>query len=192
MKSYKINEIFYSIQGEGRNVGMPCVFVRFSGCNLACNYCDTRHIPHKKMVAEAILEILTFHECPNVVFTGGEPMLQLDLILLLLLKQYHFKLFLETNGTIDKPAVLEMMDWVTISPKNLDSWKLRKGNELKLVLTPEIEIRQFMNFDFKYHYLQPCYGFDNKPKNLDEVISNINLLPQWNLSLQLQKHFGWR
>ncbi len=133
---YSINEIFYSLQGEGRWSGTPMVFVRFSACNLRCPFCDTDFSMGKRMSAD---EIITEAErigagCGRVVFTGGEPSLQLDRKLV---KAFHDKgyfIHIETNGTGKLP---EGIDWTTLSPKS--DWqkgaetKIDKADELKLV-----------------------------------------------------------
>lgn len=76
---YRINEIFYSLQGEGRNTGRATVFVRFSGCNLRCPFCDTDFKEYTEMTADEILEtIRPWKRCGFVVLTGGEPSLQTD------------------------------------------------------------------------------------------------------------------
>ena len=98
----KINEIFYSIQGEGYYTGVPAIFIRFSGCNLNCEFCDTDHSLGKIMSDEEILDIIRKFPAKHVVLTGGEPSMQLDDCFLSLLKAQGFYLQIETNGTLTK------------------------------------------------------------------------------------------
>ena len=112
---YRVNEIFYSLQGEGRNTGRAAVFIRFSGCNLRCSFCDTDFSSYTEMSGDDILEaIRPWKHCGFVVLTGGEPSLQVDDALVDALHREGFCLAMETNGT---HAVPEGIDWVTVSPK---------------------------------------------------------------------------
>ena len=112
MTSYRINEIFYSLQGEGFWTGTPAVFVRFSGCNLRCPFCDTAHQAFTPMSADDILSACS--EAPVVVLTGGEPGLQVDAALIEALHGAGYRVHIETNGTVALPGGI---DWVTLSPK---------------------------------------------------------------------------
>ena len=98
---YKVNEIFYSLQGEGRWSGRPAVFVRMSGCNLKCPFCDTDFKGYKEMSAEDILAACLEKggDCRFIVLTGGEPTLQVDAELIHLLHQQGYYLSMETDGT---------------------------------------------------------------------------------------------
>jgi organic radical activating enzyme len=159
---YKVNEIFYTLQGEGAHSGIPAVFVRFSGCNLRCPWCDTDFAEYTKMSAEEIVqEMLSLYDTPNerrkmCVLTGGEPSLQVDKELIDTLHQAGFYICIETNGTHSLP---DGIDWITCSPKEFSlqhsvfsdqpsaisrqkPLALRKVNEVKVVFTgtydPEI------------------------------------------------------
>lgn len=113
---YRVNEIFYSLQGEGRWMGRPAVFLRMSGCNLRCPFCDTDFKGYKEMTAEEIADACAQKggECQFIVITGGEPTLQVDATLTQTLHAKGFYLAMETNGTHPIP---EGIDWVTCSPK---------------------------------------------------------------------------
>ncbi len=100
---YRVNEIFYSLQGEGFWTGTPVVFVRFSGCNLQCPFCDTDHKPYREMSAQEILREVQQYRCPRICLTGGEPLLQLDDELLDTFSA--FIVHMETNGSVNKPEV---------------------------------------------------------------------------------------
>jgi 7-carboxy-7-deazaguanine synthase len=104
----KVNEIFYSIQGESSYAGRPCLFVRLTGCNLRCSYCDTRYAYEEgtEMEIETILNHLSAYPCFLVEVTGGEPLLQKEtpaLVRSLLAKRYH--VLMETNGSQDVSVV---------------------------------------------------------------------------------------
>jgi len=112
----RINEIFTSIQGEGFFTGVPAVFVRTSGCNLKCSFCDTNHESGEEMSIEAILKEVAKNNIRHIVITGGEPTLQPELPQLV--EQLHAKGYfiqIETNGTRPVPTLI---DWVTCSPKS--------------------------------------------------------------------------
>jgi len=116
---YKVSEIFYSIQGEGPQLGMPAIFIRLSGCNLECPWCDSKYALHQGVhmkLEEIVEDISAYGECPNVVITGGEPMLQplWDLIVSLLRIDKH--IFIETNGTIYDPTLIGYATFI-VSPK---------------------------------------------------------------------------
>ena len=159
---YKVNEIFYTLQGEGAHSGIPAVFVRFSGCNLHCPWCDTEFTSHTDMTAEEIVaEALSLYDIPNerrrmVVLTGGEPSLQVDKPLIDALHQAGFYICIETNGTHPLP---DGIDWITCSPKMVcppSSLALKKVNEVKVVFTgdynPEIWREQL---EAEHWMLQP-------------------------------------
>jgi organic radical activating enzyme len=128
---YQINEIFYSIQGEGVSIGYPAIFVRFSGCNLACPFCDTEHDTFTEYSLDSLVSAIVSlraklgmrqgyglfpKDRPRCIFTGGEPMLQLDVNLIGALREAGFLLCIETNGTIGEQWLISL-DEVTVSPK---------------------------------------------------------------------------
>lgn len=111
----KINEIFYSLQGEGRHTGVPSVFVRFSGCNLRCPFCDTRHEEGRMMSDAEIFAEVARYPGEWVILTGGEPGLWIDEEFVTSLKKATGKrVAIETNGTRPLPSSI---DWVCVSPK---------------------------------------------------------------------------
>jgi 7-carboxy-7-deazaguanine synthase len=181
MKTYKINEVFYSIQGEGMYTGFPAIFVRFSGCNKKCHFCDTPHQTYNLFTAEELIEEIREIEstCKRVILTGGEPLMQLDKVLVDLLHSNLYQIHIETNGSI-VPGFIGEIDWVTVSPKDKD-WELRFGNELKVVNEGQ-NLVPFENTDFEYFFLQPCSML-----NIPETIERVKKNPKWSLSLQQQK-----
>ncbi len=194
---YNIVEIFHSVQGEGHRVGIPHVFVRFGKCNLQCEWCDTDFETYSKWKAIDILaEIMKFN-CKNVIFTGGEPMLNDLWPLHRLLKTRQYSISIESNGTIAIPEGL--VDWITISPKDqmYPHVKIRQrtGDELKCVFVgQELTMYDELKSGFKHLYLQPCYiEADTVEQNginfsmTEEVVKNN---PGWRLSLQTHKWMG--
>ena len=121
---YKVNDIFYSLQGEGYNTGRAAVFVRFAGCNLRCPFCDTEFDSFREMTCEEIVAEMTHYPARLAVLTGGEPTLQVDEAFIDLLHQHGFKVAMESNGTRPAP---QNLDWLTVSPKVSGEGWLVKG-----------------------------------------------------------------
>lgn len=185
---YRVNEIFYSLQGEGFWTGTPMVFVRLSGCNLACPFCDTDHRAGRPMTAEELVQAVRAEgPCKRVCLTGGEPLLQADRELVDALHLAGYKIHLETNGTRPVP---EGVDWVTLSPKEdfVTGGKvvLERADELKLVLAPGTDPAKWAGFPASWHFLQPCAAPDGSD-NTAETVAYIQEHPQWRLSLQTHK-----
>lgn len=186
---YKINEIFYSLQGEGRWAGTPMVFIRFSGCNLRCGFCDTDFIAFKEMGLEDIVSLVEriSGACQRICVTGGEPSLQIDEAFVSAFHKKGYKIHIETNGTRSLP---EGIDWVTFSPKQdlfPDSpLALEKADELKLVYTGS-DPKHWEDFPAGYYYLQPCSCL-----NTEEVVAYVMDHPLWQLSLQTHKYIDIR
>ncbi|MBR1877952.1 MAG: radical SAM protein [Paludibacteraceae bacterium] len=206
---YKINEVFYTLQGEGAHSGIPAVFVRFSGCNLRCPWCDTDFADYSEMDAEEIVAtVKELYNIPNerrrmVVLTGGEPSLQIDETLVQALHAAGFYICIETNGTRPLPAGI---DWITCSPKEGTQPVLKQVNEVKVVYTgtynPDIW-REHLKAE--HWLLQPLRyngewllqsGIDewedDRNDNLDETVRYILSHPFWRLSVQLHKIVGIR
>ena len=205
---YRVNEIFYTLQGEGAHSGIPAVFVRFSGCNLRCPWCDTDFTDCNEMTAEQIVaEVVELYDIPNerhkmCVLTGGEPSIQVDKTLIDALHEAGFYISIETNGTRPLP---EGIDWITCSPKEGTKLALRKVNEVKVVFTgtydPEVWREQI---EAEHWLLQPLRftgawlienidaGEDDRNDNLDDTVRYILSHPFWRLSVQLHKIVGLR
>lgn len=183
----KINEIFYSIQGEGFHTGTPAVFVRFSGCNLKCPFCDTKHEDGEMMSDEEICSEIAKYPAKMVVLTGGEPSLWIDEAFLREVHKVVPYIAIETNGTRELPFGL---DWITCSPKRGRGSKLKIGSadELKVVYEGQ-DISGYLNFPAAHYYLQPCDTQDEElnNNNLRMTIRQILDNPIWRLSLQTQK-----
>ena len=210
--TYTVKELFLTLQGEGARAGRRAVFCRFSGCNLwsglekdrasaNCNFCDTDFVGtdgfgggkfrSPDVLAETIERVwqekVNGGGSPYVVFTGGEPALQIDSRLLCDLKTKGFECAIETNGTLELPAEI---DWITVSPKSRKNLRVTAGNELKLVF-PQVGLlpEEFINLDFDNFFLQPMDSL-NYEENLKSTVQYCLVNPKWRLSLQTHKIIG--
>ena len=208
--SYKIKEIFYTLQGEGTHAGRPAVFCRFSSCNLwtgretdreraICKFCDTDFVgtdgegggkfPSAQELADAVASKwpMNVGGHPMVVCTGGEPLLQLDADAVEALHERGFYVAVETNGTIEPPSGV---DWLCVSPKAGSDLVVEKGHELKLVV-PQfgVDPTAFERFDFKSFRVQPMDG-PNLVANTQFAVAFCLKNPLWQLSLQTHKYLG--
>ena len=191
--SYRINEIFYTIQGEGHNIGEPAVFVRFSGCNLKCAWCDTDFHHVKDMSAEDIVRNIC-ELWPDkqteafVVLTGGEPSLQADKTLIDALHKQNCYIAIETNGTHELP---EGIDWITCSPKAHSQLKIKRADEVKVVYDESADPEQWRGVIHSENWLlQPLHI--GTTSNVERVMDYILTHPTWRLSVQLHKMIGFK
>jgi len=211
--AYSVKEIFYTLQGEGGQAGMPAVFCRFAGCNLwsgresdranaVCRFCDTDFVGTdgtlggKYAQAEALAAQIesqwpaaqTGHRL--TVITGGEPLLQLDAPLIDALHARGFRIAVESNGTIAAPPGI---DWLCISPKAGAPWVQQEGQELKVVWPqPGLDLDELARTGrFANRFLQPMDGPD-QAANIALCIETCMRHPGWRLSLQTHKLTGIR
>ncbi len=206
--AYSVKEIFYTLQGEGARAGRPAVFCRFSGCNLwsgreidrlhsICRFCDTDFVGTsgerggKYKSADELACVITslwpsgYALGKYVVFTGGEPLLQLDRALIDTVRRAGFEIAVETNGTIAAP---EGIDWICVSPKAGATLALTRGNELKVVIPQEgQQLTDYEKLDFSHFYVQPMDG-QAREQNLRTAIAFCLAHPKWKLSLQTHKY----
>ncbi len=209
---YAVKEIFFTLQGEGLQAGRPAVFCRFSGCNLwngreadraaaVCTFCDTDFVGTDgteggKYDATALAARIAAHwpadaQRRYVVFTGGEPLLQLDATLIDSIHAEGFEIAIETNGTIAAPPGI---DWICVSPKANAPLAQLRGDELKLVYPqaqPEAAPERFEHLDFRHFLLQPMDGPD-RARNTQAAIDYCLARPRWRLSVQMHKVVGLR
>jgi 7-carboxy-7-deazaguanine synthase (Cx14CxxC type) len=216
---YTVKELFPTLQGEGTHAGRAAVFCRFAGCNLwsgreedrataVCKFCDTDFVGSDgdgggkfetaQDLADAIesswKSTLAGPQQRYVVFTGGEPLLQLDDELIANLHQKGFEVAIETNGTIKVP---KGVDWVCVSPKVDSDLIVLQANELKLVIPQEghdsLEklLARFEKMDYRNRFLQPMDG-PNLKMNTELAVHLCQKRPLWRLSLQSHKLIGIR
>ena len=208
--TYRIKEIFFTQQGEGKNTGKDFIFVRFSGCNLwsgkeknrasaICSFCDTDFygtdgINGGKYQAKELIEKIkslwiSADSQIRVVLTGGEPLLQVDKGLINALKTENIYIAVETNGTLEAP---DGIDWICMSPKANTEIKLRKGSEVKVVYPQKnLNPDNFNVLDFKNFYIQPMDS-ENYEDNVSQSVKYCMQNPNWKLSLQTHKILGIR
>jgi len=206
---YSVKEMFLTLQGEGGQAGRAAVFCRFSGCNLwsgregdretaVCTFCDTDFVGidgegggkfrSAESLADAAAAIWRGEGGPRlVVFTGGEPLLQLDSAVIGAFKARDFEIALETNGTITAP---EGIDWICVSPKADAPVVQTRGQELKLVF-PQIGVdpARFEGMDFDRFYLQPMDG-PGREAATSACVAYCLAHPRWRLSVQTHKYLG--
>jgi 7-carboxy-7-deazaguanine synthase len=206
---YAIKEIFKTLQGEGGQAGRTSVFCRFSGCNLwsgretdrataACQFCDTDFVGMDGIgggrFEDASAVVTALERCwgPGqtrryVVFTGGEPFLQLDTSLIDATHAAGFDIAVETNGTITPP---DGIDWLCLSPKAGQALKITRGQELKLVF-PQVGVdpASYLDLEFSHFFIQPMDGAD-RVANTQAAIDYCRNHPEWRLSVQTHKILG--
>ena len=192
---YHINEIFQTLQGEGHNVGRAAVFVRFSGCNLRCPFCDTDFAASREMSGEEIAGAVASYGARLVVLTGGEPALQADARLIARLHAMGCEVAMETNGTRPVP---EGVDWLTVSPKEpfcgaAGRLAVSRCDELKCVFDGVTPVSDF-GVEARHYYLQPCDTGDagRNSRIAAACAAYIMEHPRWRLSLQTHKLAGFK
>ena len=222
---YHVKEAFYTLQGEGAQAGRASVFCRFTGCNLwsgrdadrataKCTFCDTDFIgtdganggrfESPQQLARHIKQLWPANAgsaVPYVVFTGGEPLLQLDTPLIAMLHSEGFEVAVETNGTLPAPAGI---DWLCVSPKGSNPLAIHQGDELKLVYPQhDAPPEQFAALHFRHFYLQPMDHVAQHADTIHTTVAEHNAAtvaattaycmahPQWRLSLQTHKIAGF-
>ncbi len=209
---YAVKELFFTLQGEGTHAGRAAVFCRFVGCNLwngreadradaICTFCDTDFIgtdgPGGGTFHDAEQLATTIERCwsehvesrgqPYVVFTGGEPALQLDSRLVQACQQNGFEVAVETNGTIALP---QNVDWICVSPKPGVTLAQTTGDELKFVYPqPELDPADYLSLGFERFFLQPMDG-PHLEANIKAATAYCQRHPRWRLSLQTHKLIG--
>lgn len=205
--SYAVKEIFLTLQGEGFHAGRTAVFCRFAGCNLwsgreedragaVCRFCDTDFVgadagkfASAAELAQAIADLWPAGARRFVVFTGGEPLLQLDAALCEAMHAQGFEIAVETNGTIPAPPGI---DWLCVSPKAGSEWVVRQGDELKLVMPqPGFDLDALSKLPFRRFSLQAMDG-PEIARNLAAAVDLCLAHPQWVLSVQTHKALGIR
>lgn len=220
MSSYRVKEMFYSLQGEGARSGRAAVFCRFSKCNLwngredsratsVCKFCDTDIVGIDGQNggafddAESLATTITAlwpknhaeNSKPYVIFTGGEPLLQLDAPLIDAMHQRDFEVAIETNGTLPAPNGI---DWICLSPKSTAAIVLERCDELKLVYPQDDALPEtFASFPAQHYFLSPMASphiragnDDARQNNTRKALDYCRTHPQWRLTLQMHKLLG--
>ena len=193
---YNLVEIFESLQGEGRNTGRKCIFVRFAGCNLKCPWCDTDIKARFSLELVALIKELSQYSTKNVILTGGEPTIQPKMPeLVAALKAQGYWIAVETNGTNDVEW-LKFVDYVAVSPKAefSEALKLKVADEVRVVASSEAIVpfcqRLKLSVTATDYYVSPC----DHEGEIDFATAKAVLgkLEGWSLSVQLHKILGFR
>lgn len=184
-----VNEIFYSLQGEGGRTGEASVFIRLTKCNLACSFCDTDFADGDEMSVDEILEAISVYPCKWIIWTGGEPTIQLKDEHLAVFREHGYKQAIETNGTRRVPSLI---DYITCSPKqDYETIKNRIPfvHEIRMPIQagdPVPDISIFPQAD--NYFLSPVFDADKiNAENVAYCVELIKQHPQWRLSLQTHK-----
>lgn len=211
IKQYAVNEVYYTVQGEGVRVGIPQVFVRFAKCNLVCDFCDTEFESFEKLTGAELVdrvrqaadaaykapEDVVVHgarsrgtlvdrgACRNVLFCGGEPLLQLDAPLVAAFKAAGWFQAVETNGTRECP---DGVDWIVCSPKVAEhAIKLKRAHELKYVRDEHMGIPQ-PAIEADHYLISPMFDGDQaSPRAIRHCIRLVMDNPAWRLTAQHHK-----
>lgn len=194
----KVNEIIFTLQGEGQLAGMPVIFVRLSGCNKVCPFCDTAHETGEELSIPIIISrVKTLNpDCTMVIFTGGEPLLQLDSEVVEAFIRAGYNVGLETNGSLPIPDGVQF-NYISVSPKGTPM-EVKKNfpqgtNEIRYPLKhgqtpPPLHILP----DAERYYVSPIFRGNTLIKqNVDWCIQFCKDNPQWSLSIQLHKILGF-
>lgn len=207
---YGVQEIFYSLQGEGEWTGTPMTFIRLAGCNLNCSFCDTAYEQPKGMTTQAIIEEVKKNPSTRVVLTGGEPLLQPVGELLEALREDGFAVHLETNGTQALNKLEYLFAWITTSPKSpvetLSEELFRMADEIKFLCgLPDWKgyidrVRTSLPTGLAKLYLMPIAKAVGLGKGREEIIDENVVLakdyclkhPEFSLCIQTHKYLGIR
>jgi len=194
MKDLKVVDIFESIQGEGNRAGQSSIFIRLSGCNKSCWFCDTDHSHFVKFTIEMIKIQIKDFKSDWIVWTGGEPLLQLTTEIIMYFKFLGYNQAIETNGTLKPPNGL---DWISISPKVDSIQELHDNfsnfhiNEFRFVLDKSDlklipKIKDLPKADF--YYISPIfYKNEIVDQNMKFTLKFVELNPEWRISIQQHK-----
>ena len=185
-QTLEINDIFYSIEGEGLRVGQPTTFVRLSKCNLRCGFCDTEFDSFTEMSINKIVNKVKQYTAAWICLTGGEPLGQNIVPLAQSLRKLNYYLHIETNGTLDpSPELLTLIDHWTVSPKRKKIAKgLKKVTELKYIVGKHFHEDHVDENRAEFIYLQPE---SSNPKYTKKTLDILERHPGWRLSYRIHK-----
>jgi organic radical activating enzyme len=187
----KVNELFYSLQGEGGRQGEASIFIRLSDCNLQCPFCDTPHTEGTLLSIHQILRKIRAFPCQWIVWTGGEPTLQLTDDITLLFKQEGYQQAIESNGLLPLPAPL---DYTVVSPKGTGA-EVRAINprvhEVRLPVVAGQDIPPIETFPMAdLYFLSPVFAAGATEENIRYCVETVKRNPAWRLSVQLHSLIG--
>lgn len=184
-----VNEIFYSLQGEGGRAGEASIFIRLTKCNLACSFCDTDFANGDAMTLDEILDTIAVYPCKWIIWTGGEPTIQLKNEYLVFFREHGYKQAIETNGTRPVPSLI---DYISCSPKQeFETIKSRIpfANEIRMPIKKGDDVPDISIFPKADNYfLSPIFDADKiNMENVNYCTELVKKHPEWRLSLQIHK-----
>jgi organic radical activating enzyme len=188
-----VKEIFYSLQGEGGRAGEASIFIRLTQCNLQCNFCDTDFENGEAMQVKEILTYIKQFPCKWIVWTGGEPTLQLTDEILLFFKKEGFLQAIESNGHY---PLSNLLDYKVVSPKGITDYAKEINPEVDEIRLPIQLGNRIPPIDFfpkaKQYFISPIFSKDKESttKNIDYCVELVKRNPRWRLSLQMHKLIG--
>lgn len=188
-----VNEIFYSLQGEGGRQGEASIFIRLTRCNLKCDFCDTDFNEGQDMTVQEIIDTIDHYPCKWIIWTGGEPTMQLTEEILLFFKKEGYLQAIESNGHYPLSPIL---DYTVCSPKGKYEYAKKINSEVDEVRIPIKEggsIPTIENLPLaKFYFLSPIFENDSlqTKRNINYCVEQIKLNPRWRLSLQIHKLIG--
>ncbi|MDL2243619.1 7-carboxy-7-deazaguanine synthase QueE [Bacteroidales bacterium OttesenSCG-928-J19] len=189
----KVNEIFYSLQGEGGRQGEASIFIRLTGCNLSCDFCDTDFEDGKEMSLSEILTTIQAYTCRWIIWTGGEPTLQLTDEVLDFFRREGYRQAIESNGT---QVLSPLLDYRVVSPKGNTDYARRINPEVEEIRLPVTKGQVLPAIDSlpgaDYYFLSPVFTpcQDETQANIHYCVEQIKQNPHWRLSLQIHKLIG--
>lgn len=197
---YSISEIYESIQGEGVHTGERVVIVRFSGCNLSCEWCDTDHSPNLILTAEQIVSHVSGFHARAILLTGGEPTIQDIAPLCKELRKNGYKVYLETNGTTSLKNLRDYVDWIAISPKvEARPENARYADEVKVIASDDLDLTDIETWSgVPYRFLVPCDYNDGRGRlsstiaMLAQINDEMEDMEKWVLMQQVHKQLMLR
>lgn len=189
-----VKEIFYSLQGEGGRQGEASIFIRLTGCNLHCEFCDTDHAGGTEMHIHTILSHINQYPAKWIIWTGGEPTLQLTDEVLSFFQQEGFLQAIESNGT---HPLSSLLNYRTISPKGENAASIKQINpqveEVRLPVRKGDRLPDMASLpQSQFYFLSPIFEEEKKKtnENIQYCVDYIKQHPLWRLSLQIHKLIG--
>ncbi|MDR0995513.1 MAG: 7-carboxy-7-deazaguanine synthase QueE [Tannerella sp.] len=186
----RVKEIFYSLQGEGGRQGEASVFLRLAGCNMACPFCDTDFDGGMLLDMEELLARVASYPCRWLIWTGGEPSLQLTAEVTAYFHDKGYLQAIESNGTRPLPPLL---DYTVVSPKGDIAYAKRinpKVDELRLPVREGEALPKISSLpEARFYFLSPVFEIDETltRRNIAYCVEQIKREPAWRLSLQIHK-----
>ena len=185
LQQLKVNEIFYSLQGEGPFSGCAAIFVRLATCTMCCPWCDTKYAQkvNSLITEKQILKEIKKYPAKLVIITGGEPCEQNIIPLAKLLKAKKYQVHLETNGSVNIDR--KYFDFIAVSPKKYVSKEmLKKADIIKLVIDGKTSLKEILKYRKYNLYLQPNSA---KKENTEKCVQIVKKYPKMRLSVQMHK-----